>query len=416
VTGTKGQYQFPVFLPDGRHFLYRVNRVSPDQDGLHLSSLDGKENRRVLTDESSAIFAAGRVLFIRETTLMAVPFDAASGVRGEALPIADAASMAAGFAYALATASETGVLLYQSGVSGGNAQMAWYDRGAKLLATIGAPGPVFFAAISPDEKLIAFTRGSGSRGDLWLRDANRGAELRFTTDVSNNLAPFWSPRGDRIVFSSNRGGVSNLYEKAASGTGHDELLLSNGNSKNPTQWSRDGRFIVYAEQDPKTKWDIWVLPTEGAAAGKPIPFLRSQFNELFGQLSPDSHWMAYTSDESGQREVYVRPFPSGEFQRQISIAGGEQPRWRANGKELFFVAADGKMMAVGVRAMAGTQPSFEPGTPQPLFDAHLNRPGGDIWFEYDVTADGKRFLLDTAGGGSAPVLNVVVNWDAELKK
>src|SRR5262249_31672935 len=153
----------------------------------------------------------------------------------------------------------------------------------------------------------------------------------------------------------------NLYQKEAGGTGQDELLLATGSSKYLSQWSRDGRFIVYREYDPKTKWDVWVLPIEGGVERKPgprapsgpgTPFLHSDFNEVHGQLSPDSHWMAYSSDESGRLEVYVRPFPGGEFQRQISIAGGEQPRWRGDGKELFFLGGDGKMMAVAVKVGA----------------------------------------------------------------
>ena len=211
--------------------------------------------------------------------------------------------------------------------------------------------------------------------------------------------------------------IFNLYQKAASGTGRDEALLVNGNSKQPSQWSRDGRFIVYSELDPKTKLDIWVLPIESGAERKPFVFLHSAFNELHGQLSPDSHWMAYTSDESGRREVYIRPFPGGEFQRRISIAGGEQPRWRGDGKELFFVGEDGKMMAAAVKAVAGATLSFEPDTPQPLFDADVAAVGYSSVLEYDVTADGKRFLVDTRGdSASAPPLNVVVNWDAGLKR
>jgi hypothetical protein len=173
---------------------------------------------------------------------------------------------------------------------------------------------------------------------------------------------------------------------------------------------------VYSEFDPKTKGDIWLLPMDGSVAGKPLPFLRSKFNEIFGQLSPDSHWMAYTSDESGQREVYVRTFPAGERQSRISIAGGAQPRWRGDGKELFFIAADGKLMAVTVKAVSGTKPSFEAGAPQPLFEALLAHAPGDNLFQYDVTTDGKRFLLSTIAGASAPQLNVVVNWEAGLKK
>jgi Tol biopolymer transport system component len=254
--------------------------------------------------------------------------------------------------------------------------------------------------------------------DLWLRDLTRGAEQRFTTDASLNLAPIWSPNGDRIVFNSNRGGgVYNLYQKATGGTGEEERLLTTENTKTPNQWSH-GKFIVYSERDPTTKRDIWVLPMRGKAPSKPIPFLRSQFDEIFGQLSPDSRWMAYTSDKSGHREVYVRPFPGGEFQRQISIGGGEQPRWRADGKELFFVSADGRMMAVAVKMATVPKASLEPEVPQPLFEVHLAQTSTRFAFEYDVTADGKRFLLATNNNGSvsAPPLTAVVNWEAGLRK
>jgi hypothetical protein len=190
-----------------------------------------------------------------------------------------------------------------------------------------------------------------------------------------------------------------LYQKSTSGTGKRELLLASDNLKQPTQWSHDGRFIVYREDDPKTRRDICVLAMDGVTKGKPVPFLRSEFNEYEGQLSPDSHWMAYTSDASGQPEVYVRPFPDGEGPMKISIAGGEQPRWRGDGKELFFVGADGKMMAVAVKSTAGPRPSFEPGVPEVLFQAKLARAPTNPLFEYDVTTDGKRFLLDNVASG-----------------
>ena len=184
----------------------------------------------------------------------------------------------------------------------------------------------------------------------------------------------------------------------------------------PTQWSRDGRFIVYYEINPQNKNDLWVLPTGGAPGDrKPIPFLRTEFTEDLGQLSPDSRWMAFDSDRSGRREVYVRPFPPRDGEWTISIAGGEQPRWRGDGKELFFVAADGKMMAVPVKAAAGAKPSFEAGAPVALFDAHM--PVYTASFQYDVSGDGKRFLIATydSGGASTP-LTVVTNWKAGMKK
>ncbi|HEY6343675.1 MAG TPA: hypothetical protein VIY49_19440 [Bryobacteraceae bacterium] len=222
----------------------------------------------------------------------------------------------------------------------------------------------------------------------------------------------WSPKGDRIVFQSDRLGINNLYQKAVAG-GDDELLLSNGYIKIPSQWSRDGRFIVYTQTDPNTRRDVWVLPMEGAKAGQPFPFLHSEFNEFLGQLSPDSHWMAYTSDESGRREVYVRPFPSGQGQWNISLNGGEQPHWRADGKELFFIAVDGKMMAAEVKSSG----KFEPGPPHTLFDANEPRPPNEPTLEYDVTADGKRFVINTAlAGANAATLNLVANWQTGSNK
>jgi Tol biopolymer transport system component len=293
-----------------------------------------------------------------------------------------------------------------------------FDRSGKSLGPVGRSGNVWDPAISRDKKWVVFRRASVTGSDLWKRDLRRGAETPLTSNPSLNPAPFWSPKDDSIVFASNRqGGVFNLYQKATSGSGQDEPLLPNTASDTPTQWSRDGRFIVYREVDPKNKYGLWVLPTEGAAADrKPIPFLRTEFNEMFGQLSPDSHWMAFTSDQSGRREVYVRPFPTGEAEWIISRDGGEQPRWSGDGKELFFVAAEGKMLAVPVKAVVGTRPSFEVETPVALFDAHITY-GYNPFFEYDVTEDGKLFLINTASSGaSAPPLTVATNWQAGLKK
>jgi hypothetical protein len=395
-----------------------VTGVSMEENGVYLSSLDGRENRRILADTSSVVVAAGWLLFIRENTLMAQPFDVSSGhIVGEPLSLAQGVSFTATVNYAPVSVSETGMLLYESVGRLAPFQMAWCDRSGKLL---GAPNT--FArdpAISPDEKSIAFHRTTSSGGDLWVTDLARGGEQRFTSDSSENAAPVWSPQRERIAFNSNRGDhkIFNLYQKTTNGTGQDELLLATGNYKHTSQWSRDGRFIVYSEVDPKTNLDIWVLPMDRGMEGKPVPFLHSQFNEFFGQLSPDSHWMAYTSDQSGRREVYVRSFPVGELQKNISLAGGEQPRWRGDGKELFFVSADKKMMAVAVKAVPGARPSFDPASPQPLFDAHLVTTGNVPLFEYDVTADGKRFLLATVGSSSSPPrLTVWMNWQAGLKK
>jgi eukaryotic-like serine/threonine-protein kinase len=305
-------------------------------------------------------------------------------------------------------------------VDAANSRLAWYDRGGKLLGTVGEPGDST-PAISPDQESVAFTRGVS----LWRRDLKRGTDQILTTDGVSRGVPIWSPQGDRIAYGSSRDGLINLFKKVANASGRDELLVATSNSKAPTQWSRD--FLVYHEFDPQTKRNIWVLPMQAGVAGKPILFLGTAFDELFGQLSPDGHWMAYTSDESGQREVYVRPFPAADAQRpalpsRISIAGGEQPRWRGDGKELFFDAADGKMTAVAVTAVAGSQPSFAAGSPQELFDAHMVRTENGAQFQYDVTTDGKRFLVDSNTSAAAstkqstPPLTVMVNWNAGQKE
>ncbi len=432
VTKANGNVRHPVFLPDGRHFLYLLLGGTAEKSGLHVSSLDGTENRRVLTDLSSAVFAppaasdrTGHILFVRENTLMALPFNAASAqVSGDVFPVAEGVSLTTSNTYLPASVSENGVLLYATGGAAGEInQIGWYDRTGKSLGSVGAFGAVWEPAISPDEKSVAFRRRTNTINDLWVRDLSRGTETRLTTNnAATNVAPSWSPKGERVVFASNQeSGINNLFQKAASGSGQDEPLLRNNVPDVPSQWSRDGRFVVYQEDDPKNKHDLWVLPIEGDTGDrKPIPFLRTEFDELLGQLSPDNHWMAFTSDRTGRREVYVRPFPPGGGEWTISIAGGQQPRWRGDGKELFFVAADGKMMAVAVKPVAAARASFEAGSPVELFDAHIVNSGNGNLFEYDVTSDGKRFLIDTtsvaAGAAATPTLTVVVNWSAGLNK
>jgi hypothetical protein len=212
--------------------------------------------------------------------------------------------------------------------------------------------------------------------------------------------------------------VPNFYSINVNGTGPEEEVFSSDSRKTPTQWSRDGRFIVYSETSLKTREDLWVLPFDNGKAGKPIPFLHSEFNEAYGQLSPDNQWMAYTSDESGRREVYVRAFPSAEEPKRISINGGEEPRWRGDGKELYFIGADSKVMAATIKIAGGAKLSLEQGPPQPLFaPPPLNHYLVNS-YDYDVTADGKRFLMnaDVVNATATHGLNVIVDWVASLKK
>ena len=422
VTRTKGDQEDPVFLPDGRNFLYLAIGGPPEQSGIFVSSLDGTANRRILADLSGAVFASpargertGYLLFIRENTLMAAPFDAGTAqFVGDTFPVAQGVSVSV--AHAAASVSDGGILVFRNGPQASQVnQIGWYDRHGNFLGPVGAPGAIFDPAISPDERSVAFFRQTSRGSDIWVRDLIRGTETALTNDSLDNQTPFWSPEGDRIVFSSH---LSSLYQKAAHGSGQEEILFSSSLPTYPSQWSTGG-YIVFFQIGSKTERDIWVLPTEGEPASrKATPFLTTEADEFMGQLSPNGHWMAFTSDRSGRREVYVRPFPSGQGEWTISVAGGQAPRWSHDGKELFYEAADGKITAVSVKREASSQgnPSFEAGAPVALFDAHLVHTGIDTLFQYDVATDG-RFLIDQVlGTASPPLLTLVTNWTYSLNK
>ena len=242
--------------------------------------------------------------------------------------------------------------------------------------------------------------------DLWLLDFAPGISKRLTFGQSFAISPIWSPNADRLIFGLNRDGRYDLYEKPANGAKDEEVVLKSSGSKTPTSWSRDGRFLVYTEVDPTTKNDVWVLPLEGR---KPMPFLHAEYNEDEGRFSNDGRFVAYVSDESGRSQVYVREFSAktGGGQWLVSTAGGSNPRWRADMKELFYLSPDGTIMAVDVTAGA----VFQAGTPKPSFKLP---PGVLTW---DVTADGARFLAVVSLEQSAQApFSVVLNWQEGLKR
>ena len=250
---------------------------------------------------------------------------------------------------------------------------------------------------------------------IWLLELNRGTTSRFTFDPASDTATIWSPDGNLLAFSSNRGAATNIYQKATSGGGKDELISSaTGGNGQPTDWFRDGRFILYQQSGDKTAWDLWALPLFGDR--KPTPFLQTQFNESYGVFSPDGRWVAYVSDESGRSEVYVQAFPPSGGKWQISNGGGILPLWRRDGKEMFFVVPFvGRLMAVEVK----TASQFEAGVPKLLFQKPLALTHGTTGSgtHYGVSADGQRFLLNLPIQEAAPSpITVVLNWTAGLKK
>jgi Tol biopolymer transport system component/DNA-binding winged helix-turn-helix (wHTH) protein len=398
---------WPHFLPDGRHFLYLVYSVLQQTRGIYLGSLDSLATHRLLPADSSAAYAApGCLFFIRDRTLMAQWFDPKLlQLKGEAFAITRPVAYSLHTVRGAFSVSETGVLAYWSA---GESQLVWIDRTGKRLGPLGALRGYDCPSFSPDERTVAVGASDPETGneDLWLVDLSRGVPTRLTFDPSPDGSPVWSPNGSRIAFSSLRDGTWDLYQKASNGTGKDEVLLKGSENEYVEDWSRDGRFITYVSLNAKGDWDLWVLPMFGDR--KPIPYLQTGFNELYSQFSPDGRWISYFSDESGKFEVYVRSFPVPDRKWTVSTGGGSQPKWRRDGKELFYLAPDGKLMAVDVQTGA----DFRVGIPKVLFDTHKVSICDD---QYAVTNDGQRFLVSVRENTSAPFI-VVINWTAELKR
>jgi Tol biopolymer transport system component len=412
-------HHFPYFLPDGRHFIYRAGDTGPyardEGNGIYVGSLDSSEYKLILRTDTYAVYASGHLLFWRDGSLMAQPFDAQSlQLSGEAVPIAEQVQMNLVEVRASFSVSENGVLVFTSGSGVGTVtQLLWFDRDGKRQAKAGEPPFGQSPRLSPDgqrvvARLFDFQVGST---DLWLYDSTLTRKTRFTFDPAFDSYPVWSADGSHIVWSSDRKTrlTYDIYQKDASGARNEELLYESSQNKRPSSWSADGRFLAYTSlEGPNRKGDIWVLPLTGER--KPFPFIQTpQFDESHAQFSPDGRFVAYESDESGKKQVYVTAFPGPGGKQQISSSGGEDPVWRRDGKELFFLS-EGKLMAAEVKTNGST---LEIGNVQLLFDAHSGF-GPDA--HYDVTPDGKRFIVATLGeGGSAP-MNLVVNWTADLKK
>jgi Tol biopolymer transport system component len=413
-------HRFPFFLPDGRHFLYLAQAMQGGQIGeqeVCIGSLESKERRCLLRANSNPVFApaapgaaSGHILFSRERTLLAQPFDA-RGLRlsGEAFPVGEQVQYFANFGFGVFTASDNGVLAYQASGAGSTTQVVWLDRSGKQLDVLGPPADYLRPRLSRDGRRVAIDVGDPQTGrfDIWIYDLARRVPTRFTFEA-DSVFPIWWPDDSRIVFQSNRQGQSALYQKVSSGTGNEELLVQEGGLKVPTDLSSDGRFLAYHVIDNKTK--TWDLGLYSVAGKKTSAFLSTPAAEVNGRFSPDGRWIAYQSDESGTVEVYVRPFPGPGGKWQISTAGGGQPVWNRNGKEIFYVAADNKLMAVDVKADSG----FEAGPPRALFDVHLKSVNG---WKYDVSPDGQRFLANVViGEVKTNPITLVLNWAAETKK
>jgi len=419
---------FPSFLQDGRHFVYL--RFSTDGSrGIYVGSLDAtpdqQSTKRLLDTPLMPTYApsldpgAGHLLFMRDGTLWSRPFDAGRlALSGEAVPIAERVGtfrLGANF-----STSANGVLAYR-GVGTALSRLTWYDRAGTVLGPAGQQGAYWDVALSPDDSRVATSldEGRAEGTSISVLELARGVLGRLTFDVGpGDRAPVWSPDGHLIAFVARRAAGAGVFQKPSSTGGKEQVLLSpTGADKATTDWSRDGRFLLFSSVDPQTKSDLWVLPltADAAPAGPPAPFLQTEFNERQGQFSPDTHWVAYVSDESGRPEIWVQRFPASSTEgskMRISVDGGDQPRWRRDGKELFYASLDGQLMATDITLGS----AITPGTTKALFAAPINISDETLdSLRWDITAHGDRFLINTATTASEP-LTVVLNWTSALKQ
>jgi len=419
----------PSFLPDGRHFIYLRRSTMPESTGVYVGSLNERPEKqdttRLVATQFGPAFApsanngSGLLLFVRDGALLAQPFDAHRlKLSGEPTAVTEAVGTYLG--YGFFTVAANGALAYRSEGTPGD-QPTWFDSQGRVIGTTGPSGAYIALALSPDgtKTAVSMIAAQNANRDIWLLDVSHGTSTRFTFGPDANQNAVWSHDAKQIAFASNRDGTFDLYQKLTSGAKDEELLLKSPEDKYPTSWSPDSRFLLYTAVDPKSKESVWVLPLGGDR--KPFLFSRTQFNEEGGQFSPDGHWIAYSSQETGRGEVYVRPFSpgsSGEAENQggkwqVSTAGGYQPRWSRSGKVLYYCTLDGKLMA----AQVNTDSVFRAQAPKILFQGVSQSGLASFYSWWDLTQDGKRFLFLAPAAQSTPApFTVVLNWPSLLRK
>jgi serine/threonine protein kinase len=421
----QSSHRWPKFLPDGKHFLYFGRTISTGTDeGVFVASTDSLESKLVLKTYVKADFvpsadgsAAGTLLFILDGNLMAQRLDTSKyELTGDAVPVAQNVISFPGevgpTAYGSFSVSPSGTLIYRVG-DAQSTQLTWFDRTGKNVEKITEPGIYHEPLLSPDGNKVLFTEHQGDGDDQYILDMVRTSKTRLTFDGRRNVSSVFSPDGSQIIFATAKSGAKlELYLKAANGAGSDQLLLGGDETKFPDSWSRDGKYLIYeVDNGAANKFDLFILPMTGDHV--PFSYLNSPFQETHAQFSPDGHWIAYCSNEQGRSDVYVQSFPLGGGKWQISLNGGDQPQWRKDGQELYYMAPDRSIMAVKVN----TESTFGVGKPTQLFLTNVPFTNmTDDRFSYLPTPDGQRFLVNQlAETNTAQPWYVVLNWANDLK-
>jgi serine/threonine protein kinase/sugar lactone lactonase YvrE len=415
----QNSHRWPWFLPDGKHFLFWARSSRGAQEhSLYMGELGSLDAKFLAKSESMAIYASGHLLFMRDQTLMAQPFDPRGmEIAGEPVPfpIAEHVVINGGTSRPVFSASDTGTLIYQSGEAGGGWNLLWFNRDGKQIGSIPPQDRYFDPALSPDGNRLAITLyGTQGIGDVWIFDLGRGTKTRLTFGAALAQSPVWSADGKTIFFTSNDKGPPHVYAKAADGGGSVQTLLeTSGTVEVPKSASPDGKYLVYQRRavanGTSSSLDLWVLPLFGDR--KPFPIVQTAFDDTLPAISPDGRWMAYQNSESGRNEIYITAFPGGGAKWQISSNGGVEARWRKDGKELFFLNLTDDIMAVDVNTAGNV---VQLGVPHVLFHAvGVQRQAS----AYEVTADGKKFLLNSGNlkEDSEP-LTLVQNWPEEIRR
>jgi Tol biopolymer transport system component len=421
-------HRYPSFLPDGRRFLYLAKSADPQKTGVYVGDLDTATRARLPGVSSNAVYSRlGYLFFVREQTIVAQRFDASSGrIIGEAIPLAQGVDYFPGENEGMFSASvhdgEPNILAYTSGWFDAALRLTWFDPQGTRTTSVGSPGAIVRSPrLSAAGNAVAFERLDAQTGtfEIWIHDLNRGTDSPFTADGRNNVNPVWSPDGGYLAFASFRGTPDastgglpfpKVFRKSTTGVVAEELLHDAQRPTWPTDWSRDGRYIVETIQNGNGQRDIWLLPLFGDQ--KAYPFVDTGFDERDGRVSADSRFIAYVSNEGRRDEVFLETFPTRTSRQQVSTSGGTRPVWSRDGRELYFISSDqtqtNYLSSAGTLMVASIRQDGRVDPPRSLFKTRGSA--------FDVARDGRILTTSQTEQAYAAPMSIVLNWPALLRK